>query len=40
MTNMKTLDRIRKEVRIVRDRREEDLTPNTHDQVRLLITIW
>jgi hypothetical protein len=40
MANMNPLFRIWKEVRIVRDRREEDLTLNTHDQVRLLITIW
>jgi hypothetical protein len=38
MTNINLLDRIWKEVRIMRDRRGEDLTLNTHDQVRLLNT--
>jgi hypothetical protein len=40
MTNMNPLVRIWKEVRIVRNMGGEDLTPNTHDQVRLLITSW
>jgi hypothetical protein len=40
MTNMNPLDRIWKEVRIVKNRGGEDLTPNSHDQVRVLITSW
>jgi hypothetical protein len=40
MTNINPPDRLWKEVRIVRNRRGEVLTLNTHVKVRLLITGW
>jgi hypothetical protein len=38
MTNIKTLGQMWKAGRVVWDRQEEELTLNTQDQVRLLIT--
>jgi hypothetical protein len=40
MTNVNPLDSILKVVRIVRNKGREEMTLNTHDQVRLLISSW